>query len=130
VALAIRVPKQVGGIAIGRLAVGAATAEFHVTALSRLPPKRLVFPEVRVRPGHTALSAVAAPSGYRAGASLSVSGAEVEVETRAGRRPLPTQLTPGEPFRLVTRLPPDATSGLTLLVELGPLSTEWSIRPP
>jgi hypothetical protein len=131
-ALAVRAPRGYGETAVGRVRVNGNTAEFRVTTLHRPPPDDLgALGTTRAAPGRLAQSVVVAPTGFTPGAVLRVEGpTAVEVETRAGRSAPPVALDPGEPFRLITRVPASWRGPLEVRVRLGELRSAWHIRPP
>jgi hypothetical protein len=131
IAVAVRAPSGYGETAVGRVRVNGTAAEFRVTTMRRPPPDRLAFAPVRAAPGRLAQSAVVAPTGFPPGSALEVGGlAGVQAETREGRVPLPVVLAPGEPFRLVARVPQGQAGPLDLEVRVGTLRGTWRIEPP
>lgn len=130
IAVAVRAPSGYGETAVGRVRVNGTTADFRVTTLSEPPRDRLALRTARVRPGRTARTPVVAPKGFAPGSKLEVRGlTAVQVETREGRFDLPRRLDPGEPFRLVARVPERQEGPLDVQVRLGTLRTVWRIEP-
>jgi hypothetical protein len=129
VAIAVRAPSELAATAVGTLRVGAAAAEFKVTSVRKPPADGLAFGEAEAAPGRSASSALVAPVGFTPGAALLVDGPGVKVETREGRFDPPVALAPGEPFRLVAKVPEDSPAGpIEVGVELGELRGTWTVR--
>jgi hypothetical protein len=129
VAVAVRAPAELAATAVGTLRVGASAAEFRVTSVRKPPADGLAFGEAEAAPGRSASSALVAPVGFAPGAALLVDGPGVKVETREGRFDPPVTLAPGEPFRLVARVPEGSAAGpIEVGVELGELRGTWTVR--
>jgi hypothetical protein len=109
------------------LVIREARAIYAVESMVNEPIPELAFRDLELPAGRMAFSSFAAPVDFAAGAMVTASSDQLRVIKHDKKDYVPVVVLPGEIFQLAHPTPAQPGESTTIDIELGGLSTQWTI---